>query len=97
MVADASGTSLVPYTGWDAGFLTVGGEINKLAGNVALGRNAAGVHWRSDYDRSLLLGETVAIGVLQEQSLLLNEPEFYQITKFDGTTIRIHDGTVSIV
>jgi len=97
LVADASGTALVPYTGWDAGFLTVGGELNKLAGNIAIGRNAAGVHWRSDYDQSLLLGETVAIGVLQEQSLLLNEPEFYQLTRFDGTTIRIQDGTVTAV
>ncbi|HEX2190342.1 MAG TPA: hypothetical protein VHG51_15650, partial [Longimicrobiaceae bacterium] len=63
----------------------------------ALGRNGAGVHWRSDYDQSLLLGETVAIGVLQEQSILLNEPEFYQLTRFDGTTIRIQDGAVTTV
>jgi hypothetical protein len=97
LVANSTGTGLVAYTGAGAAQMTVGGEINKLAGNVALGRNAAGVHWRSDYDQSLLLGEQVAIGVLQEQSLLLNEPEFYQLTKFNGTTIRIHDGTVSIV
>jgi hypothetical protein len=77
--------------------MMVGGELNKLAGNVALGRNAAGVHWRSDYDQSLLLGEQVAIGLLQEQSLLLNEPEFYQLTKFDGTTIRIQDGVITYV
>ena len=97
VVASADGTALVPYTGWDAGFLTLGGEINKLAGNVALGRNAAGVHWRSDHGRSLLLGEAVAIGVLQEQSLLLNEPEFYRVTRFDGTTIRIQDGSVTVL
>ncbi|HEX2203100.1 MAG TPA: hypothetical protein VHG91_07370 [Longimicrobium sp.] len=95
--ATPDGTALVPYTEWDAGQMTVGGEINKLAGNVALGRNAAGVHWRSDYDQSLLLGEQVAIGLLQEQSILLNEPEFYQLTKFDGTTIRIQNGTVTVV
>ncbi|MEW5931313.1 MAG: vanadium-dependent haloperoxidase [Gemmatimonadota bacterium] len=97
LVPNADGTALVAYTGADAAQLTVGGEINKLAGNVALGRNAAGVHWRSDYDQSLLLGEQVAIGVLQEQSLLLNEPEFYQITRFDGTTIRIQNGAVTVV
>jgi hypothetical protein len=96
-VPSADGTALNIYWGADRFAMTVGGEINKLAGNIALGRNAAGVHWRSDYDQSLLLGEQVAIGVLQEQSLLLNEPEFYQLTKFNGTTIRIHDGTVSIV
>ncbi|HEX6041801.1 vanadium-dependent haloperoxidase, partial [Longimicrobium sp.] len=91
VVVNAAGTALDPYTGGDAGQMTVGGELNKLAGNVALGRNGAGVHWRSDYSESLLLGEQVAIGLLQEQSLLLNEPEFYQLTKFDGTTIRIQD------
>jgi hypothetical protein len=36
---------------------TVGGELNKLADNVALGRNMAAVHWRSDAEQSLLLGE----------------------------------------
>jgi hypothetical protein len=97
LVANATGTGLVAYTGSGATQMTVGGELNKLAGNVALGRNAAGVHWRSDYDQSLLLGEQVAIGLLQEQSLLLNEPEFYQLTKFNGTTIRIHNGVVSVV
>ena len=97
LVPNAAGTALVAYTGTGAGQLTVGGEINKLAGNIAIGRNAAGVHWRSDYDQSLLLGEQVAIGILQEQSLLLNEPEFYQLTKFDGTTIRIQDGSVTVV
>lgn len=96
-VASADGTTLVAYTGSGATQMTVGGELNKLAGNIALGRNAAGVHWRSDYDQSLLLGEQVAIGLLQEQSLLLNEPEFYQLTKFNGTTIRIHNGGVSVV
>jgi hypothetical protein len=94
LVVNPYGTALTPYTGPDAGQMTVGGELNKLAGNIALGRNAAGVHWRSDYDRSLLLGEEVAIGLLQEQSLLLNEPEFYQLTRFDGVTIRIQDGNV---
>jgi len=98
LVPNAAGTALVAYTPPQGEPpLTVGGELNKLAGNVALGRNAAGVHWRSDYDQSLLLGEQVAIGILQEQSLLLNEPEFYQLTRFDGTTIRIQDGVVTVV
>ncbi|HEX2207075.1 MAG TPA: hypothetical protein VHG93_05295 [Longimicrobium sp.] len=33
----------------DASQMTVGGELNKLAGNIALFRNAAGVHWKTDY------------------------------------------------
>jgi hypothetical protein len=53
----------------DAGAMTVGGELNKLASHVAVGRNIAGVHWRSDYTESLKLGETVAIGVLFDQKV----------------------------
>ena len=98
MLSNADGTALTPYTGADAAQLTVGGELNKLAGNIALFRNAAGVHWRSDYTESLPLGEKVAIGLLQEMSLTFNEDDaFFQLTKFDGTTIRIFDGRVEPV
>jgi hypothetical protein len=49
--------------------LTVGGELNKVAANIAIGRNWGGVHYRSDYTESIVLGENVALGILQEQSL----------------------------
>ena len=39
VIPNASGESLEPYTG-EA--LTVGGELNKLAANIALSRDAAG-------------------------------------------------------
>ncbi|NMO17608.1 vanadium-dependent haloperoxidase [Pyxidicoccus fallax] len=98
VLPSADGLSLVAYTGPGALQLTVGGELNKLAGNIALFRDAAGVHWRSDYTESLPLGEAVAIGLLQEMSLTLNEDDaFFQLTKFDGTRIRIHDGRVQTV
>jgi hypothetical protein len=95
VVASADGTSLASYTGADAAQLTVGGELNKLAGNISLFRDAAGVHWRSDYTESLPLGEAVAIGLLQEMSLTFNEEDaFFQLTRFDGITVRIHHGIV---
>ena len=98
VISSADGLTLIPYTGPDAGQLTVGGEINKLAGNISLFRNAAGVHWRSDYTQSLLLGETMAIGLLQELSITFNEDDaFFQLTRFDGTTIRIQHGFVDVV
>jgi len=62
--ANAAGNALVPRA---SPALTVGGELNKLAANVALARNGAGVHWRTDYSRSIALGEKVAIGILEEQ------------------------------
>jgi hypothetical protein len=63
------GSSLLPYTGPDAGRLTVGGELNKLAANVAIGRNFAGIHYRSDYTQSLKLGEMVAVSALRDRKL----------------------------
>jgi hypothetical protein len=95
VVANADGTALVPYTGSGASQMTVGGELNKLAGNIALFRSAAGVHWRSDYTESLRLGESVAIGLLQEMSLTFNEDDaFFQLTRFDGIPVRIYKGIV---
>lgn len=84
------GTALVPYTGPDAGALTVGGELNKIASNVANGRNTAGVHWRSDASESLKLGEEIAIGILREARSCYNEVfNGFSLTKFDGTTITV--------
>jgi hypothetical protein len=95
LMASADGTALVAYTGADAGQMTVGGELNKLAGNISLFRNAAGVHWRSDYVESILLGERVAIQLLREMTLTFNEDgAFFQLTRFDGTTVRITEGRV---
>jgi hypothetical protein len=84
MPAD-DGFSLLSYTG---PALTVGGELNKLASNVANGRNIAGVHWRSDSTSSLALGERIAIALLKEHNATFNETlKGLQLTKFDGTTI----------
>ena len=74
-----------PFTGT----LTVEGELNKLADNVSVGRDVAGVHWFSDQFESLLLGEEIAIGILEEQKLTFGENFFFTLPKFDGTTIFI--------
>jgi membrane-associated phospholipid phosphatase len=85
---DSTGQVLVPYTGSEN--LTVGGELNKIASNIALGRNIAGVHWRSDATESMLMGEAVALSVLKDQRLSYNEQfNGFSLTKFDGTTITV--------
>lgn len=90
VVASDDGQSLLPYTGADAGQITVGGELNKLADNVAQGRDMAGVHWRSDAQQALLLGEAVTISILRDQRPTYNEPfSGFTFTKFDGTTITV--------
>ena len=85
VVATSDGLGLVPYTG---PALTVGGELNKLAANACFGRNAAGVHYRSDVVRGLLLGEAVAMRLLAELKATYGEPYTgFAFTKFDGTTV----------
>jgi len=86
LVPDAVGNALIDL---GASGLTVGGELDKLAANIALARNGAGVHWRSDYTQSVLLGEQLAIGILEEQSLTYNEHQHFTLTRFDGTGVEI--------
>ena len=50
------------------GPLTVQGELDKLAANISIGRNMAGVHYYSDYYDSARMGERIAIGILLEQA-----------------------------
>jgi hypothetical protein len=90
VIASDDGQSLLAYTGSDAGQIRLGGELNKLANNVALGRDMAGVHWRSDAEQALLLGEAVTISILRDQRPTYNEPfSGFTFTKFDGTTITV--------
>jgi hypothetical protein len=91
VTADENGLSLVPYTGSDASQLTVNNEINKLASNIGLGRNFAGIHWRSDCTAGLILGEAVALSILGDQRNVYAGEDFagFTITKFDGTTITV--------
>lgn len=77
--------------------LTVGGELNKVAANISIGRDWAGVHYYSDYVQSILMGEEIAIGMLQEQSItyLSDENLSMSLTKFDGTKVTIANGEVT--
>ena len=86
VVPNADGTALVPYEGPP---LTVLGELNKVARNVAFARNGAGVHWRTDATGGMKLGEDVAIGIMQEHKLTYNDKVEMTLTKFDGTKILI--------
>jgi len=90
LVPADDGLSLAPYTGPDAGRLTVNGELNKLAHNVSFGHGLhAGIHWRSDSDASMVLGEAFAISVLQDKAQTYNEKFTVSFTKLDGTTATI--------
>lgn len=90
VVAAADGLSLEPYLGADAGELTITGELDKLASNVAQGRNIGGVHWRTDAFGGMRLGEQVAISILRDQRKTFHE-EFagFTFTTFDGDPITV--------
>jgi hypothetical protein len=71
--------------------MTVNGELHKLAHNISFGHGIhAGIHWRSDTDYSLLLGEAVALSFIQDQIFTYKEKAAVTLTKMDGapTTIQ---------
>lgn len=83
------------YTGPDANRMTVGGELNKLASNVAMGRSMGGVHWRSDNTRSLRLGEQIAIEILRKRTEEYAErPVSFTFRSFDRQWVHITQGQV---
>jgi hypothetical protein len=85
VMVDSSGNERLVALNED---LTIEGELNKLASNIALGRNVAGVHWRSDGTYSLLLGERVAIDLLKAYAATYAEfapaTEVFKFIRFDG-------------
>jgi hypothetical protein len=75
----------VPPAGEDQ--LTVNGELHKLASNISFGHGIhAGIHWRSDTDTSIELGEAVALSYLRDRARTYNERFRVSLTKLDGTT-----------
>ncbi len=69
--------------------LTVEGELNKLAANISIGRNWAGVHYFTDYIESLKMGEQIALSLLEEQKLTYSENFSMTVPLFDGSSVRI--------
>jgi membrane-associated phospholipid phosphatase len=84
--ATNDGLRLAPYSGT----LTVGTELDKLAANVALGRDIAGVHWRSDAIEGIKLGEKLGLSLFSDYKRTFNE-EFggFSLTTFEGRAITV--------
>jgi hypothetical protein len=80
---------------WAGEPLTLGHEIDKLASNIAFGRDAARVHYRSDSANGLRAGESIGIALLCDRSVLYRERfDGFVLRRRDGTTITIRDGAV---
>lgn len=89
VVPSDDGSELDAYNG-DS--LTIRGELNKLASNMALGRNRAGIHYRSDGIEGLRLGEAAAIRFLEDELALPTAVEgdvTLSFETFDGDDITI--------
>lgn len=91
VVSNDDGSALVPYSGT----LRAGDEFNKIANNVSIGRDAAGVHYRSDGVDGLDVGEQQALTLLRESTALVNEKfSGFTLTLFSGRRVRIVDGEI---
>lgn len=72
------------------GTLMMFDELDKLASNVGVGRLFAGVHYRSDHDHAVRLGELMALRTLQDWTRLYNEPfQGFQVRTFGGNTLTV--------
>jgi hypothetical protein len=83
----ADGLKLVPRPDYTT---TVGDEIDKLAFNIGMSRNWAGIHFRSDCVAGLQLGEDVGISILQDLVRTYTEDfKGLSLTRFSGKKIMI--------
>jgi len=85
------GTALVAYEAPNnEPPLTIESELNKLGSNISIGRDTAGVHYRTDGDLGMALGEEYAISLLRELVQTYNEDfDGFTFNKFDGTSVRV--------
>jgi hypothetical protein len=91
LVPSSDGTATAAYTAPPGEApLTVNGELHKLAHNISFGHGIhAGIHWRSDTDTSIQLGEAVALSHLRDHAHTYNERFRISLTQVDGTTATI--------
>jgi hypothetical protein len=91
LVPSSDGSTTGPYTAPTGELpLTVNGELNKLASNISLGHGVhAGIHWRSDTETSIQLGEAAALAYLRDRARTYNERFSVTLTKLDGTAVTI--------
>ena len=85
--ATADGSALEPAPTTEG--MTISGELNKLAANISIARNMAGVHYYTDYYESLRMGERIATGILIEQMKQYDEPVEFSFESFDGDHVHL--------
>lgn len=90
MVPNADGMDLEPLDdGGEQVRLAVGNELNKLAANIAIGRDWAGVHYRTDATAGFELGEKIAISALVDHLRMKGTYGQLQLERFNGNKVMI--------
>ncbi len=90
-----NGESLCPYTDKDFKHITLNGELNKLASNMSIGRNFSGVHFRSDSDVGMKLGEQFSIFYLQTKLREYNTKYCqFELQKLNGDFVKITSNNI---
>ena len=85
----SDGQKLEDISGSISDSITIAGELNKLAANISIGRDMAGVHFYTDYYESLRMGERITTGILLEQLTQYDEPVEFSFHSFDGDLVRL--------
>jgi hypothetical protein len=94
--ADDTGDNLIDYFGNGINSMTIAGEINKLASNISIGRDWAGVHQREDGITGMFLGEAIAIDYMEDilsaqvENNLDGSVPTISFRKFDGKLATIN-------
>lgn len=94
--SNSNGTDLINYSG-NISNITVNSELNKLAENISLGRDIAGVHYRSD--NGIEIGEQVAIYYMKNIISTYNQTyngtaPILTLEKFNGEVITINPNLI---
>ncbi|MGY3616068.1 vanadium-dependent haloperoxidase [Bradyrhizobium sp. USDA 10063] len=96
MMPKPNGIELTDVGVPDADQLTIGGELDKVASNIAIGRNMAGVHWRTDYSQSVLLGQRIATSILYHLRRDFHErPWRFSYLSFGGKVVEVGQDKVT--
>jgi len=70
-------------------------RIKQVGSNISIGINFAGIHYRTDAKRGIMLGETIAVNYMEDMLSTMVE------NNLDGTspsiTFRKYDGIVSTI
>lgn len=97
VVPDHSGDKLVLYKLTSEPnmiqYLKLGDEIDKLATNCSISRNMAGIHYRSDAENGILLGEQVAISVLEDEVKKYTDEIAFRFRRRTGEVVTIANHT----